>query len=847
MERKCLNISLFSIFTSFCLLWGVAVLLPTTAQAESVGTITTNGDCEINEETKKQMAQQGKEAAQKVQAAITFINNSIEKDYKADSGKCHFLKDKFWSSVAKWWGEVFRAGLDFDDHIATGAVNADKLLNDGKACEDLIKYANDNNDYTDWDTADLESRVLAAKRELQEISNWAKEARPGDFKQVDAMDARSAIERAMGMKCSRIFVHYYDSTGYLDKCRELTGAGSSLSCLWATGEKKEACEGFRSCEQNGWESGALDVEFDCQDTNAIRIFSDGSHQGTVCGRKQFMALLGDNDAPECIKVLSEMNRKRKEMTDNRVIVKDKFGVLSGELNANCTCEQDETGRLTGNVGECDVLDPDFVENNIEVCPTVEEYRATFSKVCVTCGLFAKILAAAQNIADGTFAALSGPLSQLLCIGFLIFIGYTTLLHVANPEPQKSTKYLTTLMKQGFKVALTLLILATPKFIYTNAAEPLLDGSVDFGVALSQTSKQDFVSRGGEYSSNFKSDSYMSSNILTTMVGAMAGFNETAATMPAIGASLWCNAWIRLGISRGFFMPRFTMAIEGVFFIAFGFMIMFALGFYLLDAGIQLGICCGMMPFFIACWPFKMTTRYTKVGWNMFLNTCFQFIMMGVVITVIVELVSMSLSGDKSAAETIELLNSGDPDNDMKAMDFGGLQMILAILCCMFALKLAKETGSLANKFAKGSPTNGMGTQMGTLAASAAKYAVKTTAKTSLAVAKASVGGIGGGGSGSPIPGAGGPGGGGMPTPPGGGAPGGGGMPTPPGGMPGGGPGGGGMPTPPGGMPGGGPGGGGMPDLQSAKDGIGGMAIDGMDKAVDKADRAADSVMDKPDM
>ena len=175
-----------------------------------------------------------------------------------------------------------------------------------------------------------------------------------------------------------------------------------------------------------------------------------------------------------------------------------------------------------------------------------------------------------------------------------------------------------------------------------------------------------------------------------------------------------------------------MMIEGAIVYVFGLMIMLAVGFYLLDCAIHLGIICCLMPFFIACWPFKITSTYTKTGWGMFLNIFFRFVLMGVVIATAVTLISQALTAGVSKEQLESWLNANDTDALEKAMEITGLQMLLLVICCMIAMKLIRNATMLAGKFEGGGVNTGdLGSNLGGLAASAAT-----------SVGKAAVGGAG---------------------------------------------------------------------------------------------------------
>ena len=329
------------------------------------------------------------------------------------------------------------------------------------------------------------------------------------------------------------------------------------------------------------------------------------------------------------------------------------------------------------------------------------------------------MGAVQNISKSSFEATSSALIELLCIAFLIYVGYVTLITVASPEAQKLSKYLTTLILQGTKVAVTILILQHPTFLYNKLLSPILESSVDFGMTLTGTTAEKAAETGKKYLSSFDpSNEYFSARTAQVMVGAVENFSNGATTMPAIGRGFVCYSFKDLGwFFRMNVIPRIGMLTEGALLYLSGVGIWLAIGFYMLDCAIELGIVCALMSFFVACWPFKMTTGYTKIGWNMFLNVFFNFVMMGIIVATIVGISGQALSVGTTQEELINLVNSDSIEGLEKAIQIGGLQMLMVIVCCFMCFKLPGEAGRLASKFASGAQLGGLGGNVGGTAAS----------------------------------------------------------------------------------------------------------------------------------
>ncbi len=353
------------------------------------------------------------------------------------------------------------------------------------------------------------------------------------------------------------------------------------------------------------------------------------------------------------------------------------------------------------------------------CKTVTGYQAELTDKCFTCDLFATILRAAQDVAKGSFGTISQDLIKLLGLALLIFIGYQTLITIASPEAQKISKYLTTLLLQGFKVALAVLILQNPQFLYDKALKPILMGSVEFSMSMCGSYCSGAQAKGAQYASHFdQSNEYLDAKIMQDLTGASDLFSEQAALVPAVGRALICRSfdnlpWYHLG-----FVPRLTMFVEGCILYIFGLLIWLAVGFYLLDCAVSLGFTCALMSFFVACWPFKQTSNYTKVGWNMFLNVFFSFMTMSVIMTAIAGIATQSLSGGMPMDDFLKLVNGDNVETLDKVMDIAGLSVLMIVACAMMCLKLTKEADRLANKFAGGVQSS-VGAQIGGMVTSTA--------------------------------------------------------------------------------------------------------------------------------
>lgn len=398
-----------------------------------------------------------------------------------------------------------------------------------------------------------------------------------------------------------------------------------------------------------------------------------------------------NKYNQCAVTLQNMLSSRNEVKRHYENAHEFLAGLSGQ-DVVCQCAAD------GTVKNCDVTDDEHVEEDVDSlkCKTLPEYMAIFG-VCITCPIFEKVLIADQKLAEHAFSKLAEGLIGLLGIGFMIYLAIHTLNSVSSPQSVTLSKYLTDLSIQGFKVLVAVELLLNSSFVYQTLLSPIIQGGLDLGMTITGGT-QNQIKAHGEAFSNFADSNLLSASMMKSIMGTVKGFSEQASKMPAVGWALMCRGSTDL---QYMFLPHFFMIIEGAIVLIFGVMVALSIGFYLLDVSIELGILCCIIPLLIACWPFKLTSSYTKIGWQMILHTCFNFIMMGVIITVITTLTTESLTSGISGGDFEALINGGSIDELEEKMRLGGLAILLVIICACISLKIVNDVENITNKLAQG--------------------------------------------------------------------------------------------------------------------------------------------------
>lgn len=740
----------------FLLLATFGGAIKTAHAADDSPQIMTDGACQITEENKKEWAKQAIDALRNSQNRLNDYNSYLNKIWYADDGSCHFLKG---TSTSKWWQEAFTKVLNYDSHARSGAVVIDKnkwgFLKQGDVMvtiADVVDKFNEYSTHTDWDPDKIVGRVTKGVNNIKQISSFIKTAKEGQWMEVDEA-ASEILEEAFGYSvdcryikmtddngnflCSQM-MHWADKDGktLTDKAVDVAGVvtdaaievsgygGQVINNAIGTGDMYQKGEDLQKDVVKG-SMGILGDAADLAVTGAGKLAElTGVTNAFTSSRNEFDQIVAKKlgtqmeQCPADLQKLSQLRTAIKE-PNARTDAHKYLDLLSGELDVRCKCKVDENGGGTEEIDSCTAINTDFQEDTLQKCPTIANYQERMGGPrCVICNLFHVILKAVQNVASASFNELGKPLSMLVGLGFLLYIGYITLLAVAAPATQKLSQFLNNLTTQGFKVAIAIFLLTAPSAIYNYGISPLIDGGIEFGINLTQEDRAKIEQFGRPYAFD-DGNEYLKTPVLRRAVGAAAAFNDAALRIPAIGRSMICNSWLNLGLNV---FPAIQIWLTGIILYVFGLAISYAIGFYMLDCALQLGIVCAMLPFFIACWPFAMTRTYTKQGWNIFLNTFFNFVVMGVVISATAAIITQAISTGLNEDTLINYLNANNIEGLAQEIDLGGLAMVMLVICCCIGFKLSGEIQNITNKLAGGLGI-GIGAGMGgTLASSQTKIA-----------------------------------------------------------------------------------------------------------------------------
>ncbi len=363
-----------------------------------------------------------------------------------------------------------------------------------------------------------------------------------------------------------------------------------------------------------------------------------------------------------------------------------------------------------------------------------------SRSCIYCPLFKTIFNAAQSMSTKAYDKLAGPLANVMLIGFAIVIAFMVLKNVSSFTKQDAPKFVTELLVNMFKVLVAYYMLKNANIVYGYIVGPVLKAGFEFGSSL-LFAKNDSYLAACDVSKTLQnvSNGVMPAYLYTNLDCFIRAVQAEVAVPQSVGSSLMCvarNAGKEsIGPVRNVLWD-FGMMFQGFAIWVMGWIISLAFAFYLIDATIQLGIIGALMPFLIACWPFKATRNYTSKGWGIFMNTFFVYVFMGLVVSINVELLGRGLTGSKGGFDAImKALNGNNVQELKELLDIGFAGFLVLVACCLFAFLLAGQAYDLAGTMAGGGGPK-IGAKLGGLAYGAATKGVQGTLKTGLGAAKA---------------------------------------------------------------------------------------------------------------
>ena len=337
--------------------------------------------------------------------------------------------------------------------------------------------------------------------------------------------------------------------------------------------------------------------------------------------------------------------------------------------------------------------------------------------------------ACADIAQFSWGYFATSLQAVMALGVAIYIALYTLRNIGAFSQQDVGAYLsnekTGVIPLLLKSAFIIFLLSYQDFVYKYLVSPVVGTGIDVG---------QMVTSGGTFNdaSSFAGAGSVRA-MFTEVIDQAREFNNKLYTIVAMGRLMLCLAFLPT-----VFLDWFWILIPfGLALYIFGWLLIIAISFYLLDVLFRLGVACIVLPFAIACGISKLTAQYTQKTWDMFVNIAFNFMTLGVVITFTIKMIEVSMtgSGGEEGAEAMKKFFEKPELNvaDAQAISdsIGIMSFVLTALSCMIAMKLFSSVEDMADALSSTTTVakdSGIGKQAGKEFAEKTNSAVKEPVK-----------------------------------------------------------------------------------------------------------------------
>lgn len=358
------------------------------------------------------------------------------------------------------------------------------------------------------------------------------------------------------------------------------------------------------------------------------------------------------------------------------------------------------------------------------------------KNCKFCALLSAPYRAADEVTSRSFKAFSRSFSNLIVIIFAIWLAIKTLGHVSFLTAQDAAKYITDVLLQSFKFLLAYFALRYSSDVFNLLVMPIFKAGlgfaqqfVDVGQGTTDASMFDGLIDESQVANNkvYKADMYVMLQKFAFSV------NMQFSLLQAISGSLTCLGkrfltFFKAPKTGTEFGLGFNCLIYGLLFGVIGLLLSLAFVFYLFDAVVELGVFGAVLPFAIACWPFKMFTKAANNAVKLFMNSTFTFMMTGVAVKICMALISNAL-GSTTEGNAKGLDKLVEAVDTLDATMLRGLLGVISVSFLVFAFAglggfmMVGKISELTNKFAGGG-LKSIAPGMATMAASGAKGAAQ---------------------------------------------------------------------------------------------------------------------------
>lgn len=345
-----------------------------------------------------------------------------------------------------------------------------------------------------------------------------------------------------------------------------------------------------------------------------------------------------------------------------------------------------------------------------------------SDQCIFCDLFRVLFNTASVMSLKAYKTFADAVSAVVLIGFAVWISFVVLKQIAAVEVKEPRKFLQEILVQAFRVLLVFLILRGSFFsVISMTVEPVFNTGLLF---VQKVMNQESCSTNASYMKDINGYASTSSDNVSgglplsmgqSIVCTIKSVEDGVGMVMAYGKKAVCASWHPTYALLGF-IPHPALFITGCLLYIGGLLLLLAFPWCLVDCVLNLCIAVALLPAAIGAWAFKITQKYLKKIWDFFMNAMFNFVFLGIIIYIIIE-VARSFLAPLDGADNINTLT--DP---VGGLAYWGVNIVKVMTICLLGWVYLDEGKEFADKFAKSAGVSGIGRSVGGMFAQAAQKA-----------------------------------------------------------------------------------------------------------------------------
>ncbi|MCM1323639.1 MAG: hypothetical protein NC218_05715 [Acetobacter sp.] len=349
----------------------------------------------------------------------------------------------------------------------------------------------------------------------------------------------------------------------------------------------------------------------------------------------------------------------------------------------------------------------------DACPSLKTYKDNgIGDKFILKGAFELIADACTKVANFSWKTFAKPLQAIVGLGTAIYIALYTLKNIGSFSQQDTSAYLsndkTGVIPLAVKMTIVVWLLGNQAFLYKYLIGMAITTGMEVGTLIGYT----------PLAQSFSSPDNLGT-LFHLVIKQIIIFNNTIYKIVATGQLLLCMAFSPDNFLKDYWV---VVPIGGALYI-YGWLLIIGVSFYMLDVLFRLGVGCIFLPFAVACGMSKLTSVYTKKAWNLFMNVCFNFVMLGIVITftdlMIQKCIGINIPEDK-------IFNEADIKDTIQ--NIGLKSFVVTSICCMITYQLFMQVEQLVEKISGADSVGKVGSEIGSKVSQAALHAVKAPIK-----------------------------------------------------------------------------------------------------------------------